>query len=272
MNCPLCGEELDQGGICPNCGEANWAAPEATEDSRQLPGIFYENLAASQAEAAQEQQKPQQPRYTPGERRGLCLSVLLLAAILVVTWLGSRQYDPDAIAMQGNEGISMNNRTFAIYYWSAVAEVRSQYSQQNAQLPFDPAGNLERQYINLDEGYTWADYFRQQALEDAALTESLVARANRAGFQPEAERIHAFETSLEQLPDMAAASGYTKKDGTGDMEAYLQAKYGPAVTEKTYQQYLRDTFLAQSYSDALYRAECFSDAQLEEYYLSLIHI
>ena len=160
----------------------------------------------------------------------------------------------------------MDNRTFAIYYRSAVAETNNQYSQQKTQPPFDPAGNLERQYINLETDYSWADYFRQQALEDAALTESLVARANRAGFQPDVEKISAFEATLEQLPAMAAASGYTNKDGTGDAAAYLRARYGPAVTVETYQQYLRDTFLAQSYSDALYRAGTFSDAQLEEYY------
>ena len=269
MNCPLCGEELDQAGNCPNCGEAGWSTPEAPkapEAAKQLPGIFYENLAVSWEEAERERQAPKQPRYTPGERWGLCLSVLLLVLVLLTTWLVSRQYDPDAVAMQGNEGIFMDNRTFAIYFSNAMAEMKAQYSQQNAQLPFDPSGNLERQYINLEEGYTWADYFRQQALEDAALTESLVARANRAGFQPDAEKIGAFEATLEQLPNMAAASGYTKKDGAGDIEAYLLAKYGPAVTEKTYRQYLRDTFLAQSYSDALYLAGTFSDAQLEEYY------
>ena len=268
MNCPLCGEELDQAGNCPNCGEAGWMVPEAPEAAQQLPGIFYENLAASREEAERERQAPKQPRYTPGERWGLCLSVLLLVLVLLTIWLVSRQYDPDAVAMQGNEGIFMDNRTFAIYFGNAMAEMKNQYSQQKAQLPFDPSGNLERQYINLEEGYTWADYFRQQALEDAALTESLVARANRAGFQPELENIRAFEASLEQLPSMAAASGYVNRDGTGDVEAYLRAKYGPAVREKTYQQYLRDTFLAQSYSDALYCAEHFSDAQLEEYYQS----
>ena len=57
-----------------------------------------------------------------------------------------------------------------------------------------------------------------------------------------------------------------KKDGTGNVSAYLQARYGPAVTEKTYRQYLRDTFLAQSYSDALYCAGTFSEGQLEDYY------
>lgn len=267
MNCPLCGEELDQAGHCPNCGgEADWLAQDAPKPTKALPGIFYENLAASQEEAEQEHQMPRQPRFTSGERRGLFLSLALLVATLTLVWAVSGQYDPDAVAMRGNDGISMSNRTFAIYYYSAVAEASSQYAQQNTQAPFDPAGNLERQYINLEEGYTWADYFRQQALEDAALTESLVSRAKRAGFQPEPEKISAFESTLEQLPDMAAASGYVKKDGTGDMAAYLQARYGTAVTVETYRQYLRDTFLAQAYSDALYRAGDFSDAQLEEYY------
>ncbi len=267
MNCPLCGEELDQAGRCPNCGEEPiQMATEPLEPSKSLPGIFYENLAASRAEEEQERQTSRQPRHTPGERRGLFLTLALLMTVLTAVWLVSRQYDPDAVAMYGGEGISMDNRTFAIYYRSAVAETNNQYSQQKTQLPFDPEGNLERQYINLEEDYSWADYFRQQALEDAALTESLVARANRAGFQPDAEKISAFEATLEQLPAMAAASGYTKKDGAGDVEAYLRAKYGPAVTVETYQQYLRDTFLAQAYSDALYFAGTFSDAQLEEYY------
>ena len=208
MNCPLCGEELDQTGRCPNCGEESARMDtESLEPSQTLPGIFYENLAASRAEEAQERQMSRQPRYTPGERRGLFLSLVLLAAVLTTVWLGSRQYDPDAVAMYGGEGISMDNRTFAIYYCSAVAETNNQYSQQKTQPPFDPAGNLERQYINLDEDYSCADYFRQQALEDAALTESLVARANRAGFQPDAEKISAFEATLEQLTKLLQESG-----------------------------------------------------------------
>ena len=267
MNCPLCGEEMDPAGYCPNCGaEAEAEEAPQTLPERDLPGIFYENLTASQAEGERERRAPRQPRYSPSERRGIVGAVVLLAVILAVTWFGCAQYDPNAVAMYGNEGITMDNRTFAIYYRTEVAELEAQYSQQNAQLPFVPDGNLERQYIDLDKDYSWADYFREKALEDAALTESLVARAERADFQPEPDKISAFEATLSQLPDLAAASGYTKKDGTGDTAAYLAARFGPMVTEDTYRQYLRDTFLAQSYSDALFRAGTFSDAQLEEYY------
>ena len=55
MNCPLCGEEMDPAGRCLNCGaeaEAEEALPELPE--RDLPGIFYENLTASQAEGERE--------------------------------------------------------------------------------------------------------------------------------------------------------------------------------------------------------------------------
>ena len=235
MNCPLCGEELDQTGRCPNCGEESARMDtESLEPSQTLPGIFYENLAASRAEEAQERQMSRQPRYTPGERRGLFLSLMLLAAVLTTVWLGSRQYDPDAVAMYGGEGISMDNRTFAIYYRSAVAETNNRYSQQKTQPPFDPAGNLERQYINLEEDYSWADYFRQQALEDAALTESLVARANRAGFQPDAEKISAFEATLEQLPAMAAAFSRFYHNISGRLQqiyGILQRKGNCPLTE-----------------------------------------
>lgn len=264
MNCPLCGEEMDSAGRCPNCGAETEAEPAQKE--RDLPGIFYENLAASQAEGEREHRAPRQPRYSASERRGIIGAVVLLAVILTVIWFGCAQYDPNAVAMYGNEGITMDNRTFAIYYRTEVAELEAQYSQQNAQPPFEPEENLERQYIDLDKDYSWADYFREKALEDAALTESLVARAERADFQPEPDKIRTFEATLEQLPDLAAASGYTKKDGTGDVAAYLAARFGSMVTEETYRQYLRDTFLAQSYSDALFRAGTFSDAQLEDYY------
>ena len=78
MNCPLCGEELDQTGRCPNCGEESARMDtESLEPSQTRPGIFYENLAASRAEEAQERQISRQPRYTPGERRGLFLSLVL---------------------------------------------------------------------------------------------------------------------------------------------------------------------------------------------------
>ena len=264
MNCPLCGEELGEAEFCPNCGAP--ACQEPSEEPGQRPGIFYENLAVSQDEAQKERQAPKEPRFSAGERRGLLGSVLLLLILLGTIGWGCSQYIPDAEAIRGREGISMDNRTFAIYYQTELQSMESQYSQQKQALPFDPERSLERQYVDLDSGYSWADYFRQQALQKAALTASLISRAQRAGFRPDQSKIDGLEASLAQLPQMAAASGYTKKDGSGDLGAYLSARYGGAVTEAVYTQYLRDSFLAQAYSDALYSAMTFTDEQLRDYY------
>ena len=253
---------MDETGHCPNCGGA--ASLPAQEEKRQDDstlrsgvGIFYENLAVSQAEAEQEHRPPRPARYSSGERKGIVFSVALLLAILGTVFWGCSGYDPDAAAIRGENGITMDNRTFSIYFYAAMSEAQSQYGQDGGTVPFDPTGNLERQYIDLDTGYTWADYFREQALQDAALTESLIWQAQEKGFRPSAEKQEAFQGSLDRLPAMAAASGYSGKDGTGDLSAYLTARYGPEMTVECYQAYLRDTFLAQSYSDMLYQNQTY---------------
>lgn len=273
MNCPLCGESMDETGHCPNCGGA--ASLPAQEEKRRDDstlrsgvGIFYENLAVSQAEAEQEHRPPRPARYSSGERKGIVFSVALLLAILGTVFWGCSGYDPDAAAIRGENGITMDNRTFSIYFYAAMSEAQSQYGQDGGTVPFDPTGNLERQYIDLDTGYTWADYFREQALQDAALTESLIWQAQEKGFRPSAEKQEAFQGSLDRLPAMAAASGYPGKDGKGDLSAYLTARYGPGMTVECYQAYLRDTFLAQSYSDMLYQNQTYSEEALRQYYMA----
>ena len=273
MNCPLCGESMDETGHCPNCGGA--ASLPAQEEKRRDDstlrsgvGIFYENLAVSQAEAEQEHRPPRPARYSSGERKGIVFSVALLLAILVTVFWGCSGYDPDVAAIRGKNGITMDNRTFSIYFYAAMSEAQSQYGQDGGTVPFDPTGNLERQYIDLDTGYTWADYFREQALKGAALTESLVWQAQENGFWPSAEKQEAFQASLDRLPSMAATSGYPGKNGTGDLSAYLTARYGSEMTVECYQAYLRDTFLAQSYSDMLYQNQTYSDEELRQYYMA----
>ena len=95
MNCPLCGESMDETGHCPNCGGA--ASLPAQEEKRRDDstlrsgvGIFYENLAVSQAEAEQEHRPPRPARYSSGERKGIVFSVALLLAILGTQRLRSR--------------------------------------------------------------------------------------------------------------------------------------------------------------------------------------
>lgn len=76
MNCPLCGEELDQTGRCPNCGEESARMDtESLEPSQTLPGIFYENLAASRRRKRRSAKYPGSPGIPPENGGGFsCLS------------------------------------------------------------------------------------------------------------------------------------------------------------------------------------------------------
>jgi hypothetical protein len=218
------------------------------------PGIFYENLASAQAVYDQEHQAPKEPRFSQAEWRMLIGSGLLLLLFLGLMSFFGLRYDPDAPAMRGEDGISMDNRDFAIYYQNAYAQYLSEHSdsQGNVSVSFDRSRSLKKQYYDLETGYSWEDYFIDQALPTAALTESLLAQAQAEGFSPDAASLASLEAALDSLPVIAAASGYLGSDGSGDVTAYVQARFGPDVTEEAYRQYLRDTYLAQAYSDHLY--------------------
>ena len=82
MNCPLCGEEMDPAGYCPNCGaEAEAEEAPQTLPERDLPGIFYENLTASQAEGEREYMKILSQAYEEEERREFYSFVRSLEAL-----------------------------------------------------------------------------------------------------------------------------------------------------------------------------------------------
>lgn len=265
MNCPLCGTDMEQEQVCPNCGTPmtteepivpeSEAAPEETSAFRH-PGIFYENLISAQETYEEEHKAPRQSRFEYWEKGIISGAVIVLVLIMVLVRIVSGQYDPDAIALKGDLGIRMDNRTFSIYYQNAYQSFVSQYSDS---LPFSTGSSLKRQYYNLDEGYTWEDYFIAEAGSTAALTERLVADAGRKGFSLDEETQAALDAAWQTICLTAQQSGM-------EPEEYLQAMYGPSMTTDAYRGYLEDSALAQAYSEYLYYEIQFTEAEIEEYY------
>lgn len=262
MNCPLCDTPLEGETICPNCGQevehdipTMVTAPDVIPDTGH-PGIFYENLVSSQEIYAEERKAPKPARFDGMERALLLGACLMLAGILVLVGLCSRIYDPDAIALKGDGGIRMDNRTFSIYYQASYQEFLSQYSDA---VPFDTSRSLKKQYYNLEEGYTWEDYFLSQAFSNAALTERLVAAAGEAGFSLTEDAQAELEASWESLKQYAQSGGM-------ELSEYLRTIYGQDMDQETYLAYLRDTTLAQAYTESIYYGADFTEAEIDEYY------
>lgn len=247
MNCPLCDTPLDDQGICPNCGED---APKTTK----LPGIYYENLEVTTLEDSHPQ-KRREAFFTVGEKRAITGCVLILILFIGMIYLVSGAYDPDAAAISGRHGITMDNRIFAIYYETAL----NQYTSEAESLLFDPNSPLDKQYYNLDVGYTWEDYFMNQALSAAALTESLCYSAQQAGFALSPEELSSLEAEKAAMEDSASAS-------YGNPDRYVAATFGENVTWDVYWQYRMDSALAQAYADACFQSYTFTDEELSAYY------
>lgn len=229
--------------------------PEPMWDSGH-PGIYYENLALSMEVYEEEHRKRKEPLFSEGQRLGLLVGFLLLGAFLGMIWGFSRSYDPHASAIVGKNGIRVDNMTFGIY----CQETLSQYAAQNESLPFSTDEPLEKQYYNLEAGYTWADYFMSRAFEAAAVTASVSEKARSQGMELSESMEQRYQNALDSLGQAAAASGLGE-------EQYLQRRYGQDMTMDCYLSYLYDSCLAESYADALYESfGGFDDETLMAYY------
>lgn len=262
MNCPLCDTPLEGEVVCPNCGhETDPQIPTMATEPDLIPetghpGIFYENLVSSQ-EIYEEERRPRKPaRFEKSEKLIILGAVIMLLVVLFSAWSVSRRYDPDAIALEGDSGISMDNRTFSIYYQETYQEY---IAQNSSALPFDPNRSLKKQYYNVEEGYSWEDYFISQAYPNAALTARLVAAARESGFTLNEDQQASVDATWESFQNYAENNQIT-------LTEYLQTTYGSQMDEDTYYGYLYDTTLAQAYSESIYYSTKFSTAEIEAYY------
>lgn len=252
MNCPLCDSPLDPQGICPNCSETVSEAPV-------LPGIYYDKLEEiweEMEEAEEESYRPKkEPFFTRGEKRAIRACFLILIAFIGMIALFSTSYDPTTEAISGRNGISIDNRSFSIYCHSAI----KQLSSQTETLPYDAARPLNRQYYNLDAGFTWEDYFMSQAFSSAALTEVLNRTAQQEGFALTAQEEQALKEELDALEKSGKAA-------YGDMDRYTAQTFGTGVTWDTYCKYRRDNALAQAYTTQKHASYQYSEEELSAYY------
>ena len=230
-------------------------APRPSVSAR--PGIFYENLTVSQEEAAKEHSVAHTEDRTPLLPVIGC--VILLMGLLLSAVLAGQTCDPSAAALTSHS-FSRSNESFAIYFWDTCRETASALQENGSSVPFDPAADLSRQYYDLAAGYSWQEYFMEQAAQSAALTAALVHEANAAGYiLPEAQQTQ-FTRQAAALDDMARAAGCS------DGEDYIHTLYGSQVSRTAYEQHLFDQTLADSFASAVYQNLTFTEEEIADYY------
>ena len=154
-------------------------------------------------------------------------------------------------------GQTLTNRDLPIYYWRQYMSFANSYSTYLSYL-MDTSKPLDQQMY--DEDNTWQQYFLTSALDMFQYYSAVAQEAEANGFQLSADS----EDILAQMPANleSAAQSY----GFEDANAYLEASFGPSVTQDSYIEFLRLYLTGAEYLSDLIDAQQPTDAEVSQYY------
>ena len=153
---------------------------------------------------------------------------------------------------------SLTNRDFQIYYYMQFFSFMSQYGAYISYFGLDPDSPLSKQ-PSLQEGYTWEQFFVNAALEQFHQFSVLYEKAVSEGYTLTEEEQANLQEIFDGLPADAESYNYESVD------AYIEASFGPGVSEKDYKQFMETYFLASSYENKLYSELNWTDDDLLAY-------
>ncbi len=196
------------------------------------------------------------------EKRSTMLYSLLAAAFVVVA----------IFLVVYNSGIIERNKTAATidgekytvaqaayYYQQAYQSYLNSSSGYMAQMygMLDPQSSLKDQPY--DDTRSWADYFKEQAVDNMRFVQAAKKSAQEQNITLEAEDQQQLDENLKSMKDAAAEAGFTYK-------AYLKAIYGATMTASVYEACEKDRLLVSKVSSNQEDSFSFSDSEIQAYY------
>ncbi len=136
----------------------------------------------------------------------------------------------DAISEYQNEVYSTYYSTFGSY-WSYM-------------LGFDTSKPLDEQVKDKEKNETWADYFINEAIENARGVYTLYDNAMAENYKLTEDEQSEIDSTIKMLEVYAAYYGYSS------VKSYLKSTYGNGVTVDEYTDYYTISTIASSYYNA----------------------
>lgn len=189
--------------------------------------------------------------------------VVAVAALLIWNNMGSLFNRPNTSAVAATvDGVDYKVPDLQYYYASARSvEYNRYYTYAQYGLPYayDPYTSDGAQWYNEEEGQTYADYFREQALSLLKEVTALCAAAKADGYTLSADGQATIDSQLNQIDAYRSQYGMSRNN-------YLAQQYGAGVTEAVFLRNLTNDILADEYSHQHEEQIDYDDAALMEYY------
>lgn len=169
------------------------------------------------------------------------------------------------VARDADGNYYLTNGEIQVAYWLEFYQMMQNYGSYVSMLGLDTTKPLYDQASPL-EGNSWEQYFLGSVVKNTGEFRALQRAAEADGYTLP-------EDVAAQLDDLANPDGdlaaKAKEEGFESLDAYLQDSFGPGVTAKNYQNYMRLYITAMYYyQDVLYGKpyNAATDAEVEAYF------
>lgn len=185
------------------------------------------------------------------------LVAMIIVVCAAIGILGVRAVNNSGIIQKSTIAANIGDRElnsveFSYYYIDAVNsfynEWYSNYSENTDSylqaMGLDVSKPLDEQVYDQESGQTWADYFVDEAIKQAASDYALYDLAVKENFTLPEEDKTSYDNTIKNLSTYATIYGYNNTD------LYLRAVYGYGSTLEGYSEYFERSMLAAAYYEA----------------------
>ena len=198
------------------------------------------------------------------------VSVLALIVVIALVVAGVNSFMNSGILQRSTDAVTIGDSTLsnADLNYFYITQIQNDYNSwknnygDSTQLfvqwmmGLDITKPLDQQTYDPATGETFADYYKNTAIESAKNVYGIYNLAKAAGETLTEDQKAQLDMSIETLDIYATIGGFSSS------EAYLKAIYGPGATLENYRKYMEVTTVATSYAQKYYSDLEISDADI----------
>lgn len=181
--------------------------------------------------------------------------VAVLVAALLIWDSGYFQRKTTAVTIDGEKYAAAD----VLYYYTSQYQNAYQYAMYGMST-FNASKDPKDQVYDEASGQTWHEYFVEKAIDSLKTYVTVEKKAKEEGYALSQEGKDSISSYKESMKSAQATSNYTS------MKTYIQAIFGPNMTEKDFDRCLEREVYVNEYLNKVQDGYTYTDQQLEDYY------
>jgi len=186
---------------------------------------------------------------------GVIVALALVAVIVFFAMVNGGYFESNSTAAIVN-GHKLSPAMVNYYYTNAYSSMGDYLSVlTDPETPLD-----EQECMMMTDGGTWADYFMDTAMSNAASTYAIYDEAIANGHTlSEAGQLE-IDNQLAYLEMMGSINGYT------NIDSVIAAQFGRGCNAESFTEFLTMNYIAQEYSTKVAESFTYTQDELDAYY------